>query len=451
VCPAPTLSEGRELMATLLPTRITQDPSDGYRFVPHLKTAEFDLRVSFDVLGGERIRARMTGSTVPTLRSGEYRADLTARPGDIRAAAARLCERWRTVFVEYQPTIAGRPVTGRTRPYTALVDLSGEPEGELRQTVAELARMGGSMLFDTLLGGDDERITMFRSSLAQALTDEGLRIRFDSSDLYLPWPMLCVKAEHLHESCAEADLSLDDLFTLFLGYRHQLEHAGDAFPWIPSESTAEPPMPAVSLNHDTTVGTRLQRVREVAAALTAGTKCTERTTYQDLVRDLGTQVLDDQLMYFWCHGVFAPNGAEPAQLVIRLTDQTPLDGYTVRELRTRFRRSGVINPFVMLNACYAGTASGDGERSFLGKELIDHGAQGVLGPRIAMPQAFAAEYAFHFIREYLIGGPEATAGRIVQHLAREFASRYRNPLGFAYALHSGMDSRLSRTSETGVA
>jgi hypothetical protein len=41
---------------------------------------------------------------------------------------------------------------------------------------------------------------------------------------------------------------------------------------------------------------------------------------------------------------------------------------------------------------------------------------------------------------------KATAGRITHELARHFAARYRNPLGFAYGLHGGMDSRLERTS-----
>ncbi|GAB2947161.1 hypothetical protein GCM10023080_002200 [Streptomyces pseudoechinosporeus] len=75
--------------------------------------------------------------------------------------------------------------------------------------------------------------------------------------------------------------------------------------------------------------------------------------------------------------------------------------------------------------------------------LIEHGAQGVLGPHIAMPQAFAAEYALEFVRRYLRG--ESTAGKVTHELARHFAARYRNPLGFAYGLHGGMDSRLELT------
>ncbi|MEK8172413.1 hypothetical protein NKH77_33795 [Streptomyces sp. M19] len=76
--------------------------------------------------------------------------------------------------------------------------------------------------------------------------------------------------------------------------------------------------------------------------------------------------------------------------------------------------------------------------------LIEHGAQGVLGPQIAMPQLFAAEYALEFVTRYLRGA--ATAGQITHELARHFAARYRNPLGLAYGLHCGMDARLDRTS-----
>ncbi|NYV73062.1 CHAT domain-containing protein [Streptomyces sp. UH6] len=417
----------------MLTTRVVQDPGDGFRRLPHLETEPPDLRVSFDVLGGGRIRARMSGTSVPALAGTEHRADLIARPDEVQGAAARLCARWRERFVDHQPVDEqGRALPDRRRPFATAADLSGEPEGELRPLVADLVRSGEALLFDTLLRGDDERTVMFRTYLAAALSREGLRVRFDS-DLHLPWSLLCT----YEESAATAAAGLDVLFARFLGYRHQIEHTGDAYAWI-EEPRGAPDLPTVSLNHDVRVG-RASRAEEVAKALAEGTACTVRTTYDELVRDLGNPELDEQLMYFWCHGEFVGNPPGPPVLAIRLSDGVLFDGHAVHELRVRYRGSS-FRPFVLLNACHAGLTGAGADQAFLGAKLIQHGARGVLGPQIAMPQAFAAEYALEFVTRYLEGA--ATAGRIVHDLARHFARLYRNPLGCAYGLHCGMDARL---------
>ncbi|MFD3778180.1 CHAT domain-containing protein [Streptomyces sp. NPDC058612] len=417
-------------------TRVVQDPSDGFRFLPHLQTEPPDLRVSFDVLGGGRIRARMSGTSVPALKGTEHKADLSAQPDEVHSAAARLCARWKELFVNFQPVDDhGRALRDRRRPYATAADLSAEPEHELLRVVDDLARGGESLLFNTLLRGDDVRTEMFRIYLRSALSQEGLRVRFDS-DLHLPWPMLCTAKDPTGSTA-----TLEATFARFLGHQHQIEHTGDAYAWIGPPVPA-PQQPAVSLNHDVRVG-RATRADEVAKALAEGTECTVRTTYEDLVRDFGNADLDEQLTYFWCHGEFISNEPEPHVLVLRLTDGTPFDGHTVRELRSCHRHSR-FRPLVLLNACHSGITGASTDRSFLGRMLIEHGAQGVLGPHIAMPQAFAAEYALEFVTRYLRG--QETAGRIAHELARHFAALYRSPLGFAYGLHGGMDTRLDRTN-----
>lgn len=447
-------------MPTQLPVRVTQNPSDGFRRLPHLETTEPDLRVSFDLIQGGRIRARMSGPVLWALRIGEHRADLAASPAEVRAAAARLRGRWKEVLVDHQPVDGqGRPLSGRLRPYASSADLSGEPEAELRKALSELTRSGASVLFDVLLGGDDPHTERFRMYLGEALAGEGLRIRFDSDALHLPWPMLCLEPD-------DAPETLDRLFARFLGHRHQIEHTGDAY-----VSLAHRPLEGrtvrakfgqwrsrqaswfaqwrigrgkavVSLNHDIAVGART-RAQEVADALSAGTHYTVRTTYDDLVRDLAREDLDEQLMYFWCHGRFVSNHPEPAYLAIQLSDGQIFDGHSVRELRAQYRLVPTpFRPFVVLNACHGGVSAGDADRSFLGRRLIEYGAQGVLGPQIEMPQMFAAEYALEFVTRYLRG--KDTAGKITLDLARHFAARYRNPLACAYALHCGMDARVER-------
>ncbi|MDX3673333.1 CHAT domain-containing protein [Streptomyces europaeiscabiei] len=435
-------------MSTHLPVRVVQDPSSGFRYLPHLATVEPDLRVSFDILDGGRLQARMSGPALPSLRGGEHKAVLSASPVEVRSAAARLCRRWKQIFVDYQPKDAeGRPQSDRRRPYAAAADLRDESEAELVAIVSQLVRSGASVLFDMLFGGGDERVEIFRSYLAMMLAGEGLRIRFDSHDLHLPWPMLCLRPQHLADAPLSAGTSeLDALFSLFLGHRHQIEHTGDAYQrlWLP---VPEPGPVAVSLNHDTRIGLKTC-ASAVAFTLGEGTRCEIRTTYDDLVRDLGKAHFDEQLMYFWGHGGFEPNGSEAAQLVIRLSDEIPFDGHTVREVRSEHRRTGTFHPFVLLNACQAGHAAGDADRAFLGRVLVEHGAQGVLGPQIDMPQAFAAEYAREFVRRFLRGGPDDTAGRIAYDLSRHFTAEFRNPLGFAYALHCGMDARVRLPERT---
>lgn len=111
-------------MPRALPTRIVQDPSDGFRCLPHLETQPPDLRVSFDVLGGDRIRARMSGRSVPALQGGEHKADLSSRPEEVLGATARLCARWKERFVDFQPADdQGRPLADRRRPYASAADL----------------------------------------------------------------------------------------------------------------------------------------------------------------------------------------------------------------------------------------------------------------------------------------------------------------------------------------
>ncbi|MEI5103788.1 CHAT domain-containing protein [Streptomyces sp. PmtG] len=428
-----------------LPTRVTQDPSHGFTRLPRHAIRPPDLVVGFDARrADEPVRAWMYGPAVPSLSGSEHTVTLSVRPGEVRAVAARLRQLWRDEFVALRPVDAsGRPTRHACPPYTSLVDLAAEPEGELRAALDRLALYGAQLLFDVLLGGEDEALKLFRGFLTDALGCRApLRVRFHS-DLFLPWPMLCLPA-----APREREPPLEDVFARFLGYRHQIEQTGgDAYARVADDR--DPPSraaPAVSLNHDTAVDAGgLTRAADVAAALAAGGDLVERTTRAELERALRDQRLDEQLMYFWCHGHFtAPaSGDEPPYLVLKLSDQLAIDAYTLRAHRPPPRDCVPFRPFVLLNACYAGLP-GNADLAYLGRALFDAGACGVLGPQVEMPQRFAAEYALAFVTRYLAG--RETAGAIAHALARHFADSCRNPLGFAYALHSGMDSRLERTA-----
>ncbi|MEU1848152.1 CHAT domain-containing protein [Streptomyces sp. NPDC019990] len=430
-----------------LQVRIIQDPSRGFTALPDTLTEGPDITVSLDVVGEDRLRARLYGPAVPSLYGMEHRVDLAVRPAEVRAAAARLCRMWKEVLVDHRPLTAdGRPVPGEPEtPYASLVDLRTRPVDELAPLVEELALVGSELLYGTLLGGTDARIDRFRGYLTRALAqDEDLRIRFDS-DLYLPWPMVCLAPEDLpsHPAPSSAAASpLSALFRRFLGHRHQIEQTGGAYPWLAGLREA-PDVPAVSLNHDTRVD-RAGRTRaaDVAALLAKGTRFVERSTWRELVSALARSDLCEQLMYFWCHGRFASDGPQPPSLVLSLTDQKSIDAHTIRDRRRRFGVDSPFQPFVILNACYAGLPEGSADAKFLSRAFVDAGARGVLGPQTEIPQVFAAEYALEFLTRYLDG--TRTAGSAALEVARYFADELHNPLGLAYALHHGMDTRLER-------
>ncbi|MFJ2927617.1 CHAT domain-containing protein [Streptomyces massasporeus] len=431
-----------------LQVRVIQDPSRGFTTLPDAVTQGPDITVSLDALGEDRLRARLYGPAVPSLYGTEHRVDLTVRPAEVRAAAARVCRMWKEVLVDHRPlTPDGRPLPDEPEtPYASLVDLRSRPVDELATLLEELALVGSELLYGTLLGGSDPRIDRFRGYLTEALArGEGLRIRFDS-DLHLPWPMVCLVPEDLPPGTGLSSTTspLSALFGRFLGHRHQIEQTGGAYPWLSGLREA-PDVPAVSLNHDTRVD-RAGRTRaaDVAALLAKGTRFVERSTWRELVSALARSDLCEQVMYFWCHGRFASDGPQPPSLVLSLTDQKSIDAYTIRDRRRRFGADHPFQPFVLLNACYAGLPEGSADARFLSRAFVDAGARGVLGPQIEIPQVFAAEYALEFLTRYLDG--TQTAGSIALDVARYFADHLHNPLGLAYALHHGMDTRLERSS-----
>ncbi|MFI7237647.1 hypothetical protein [Streptomyces cyaneofuscatus] len=112
----------------------------------------------------------------------------------------------------------------------------------------------------------------------------------------------------------------------------------------------------------------------MALVLQKGTRFTERSRYTELVAALDAPEWDEELTYFWCHGAFAPGGPELPHLAIRLSDDTLIDGHTIRSYRAPYQRRG-FHTFVLLNACHGATA-GECDWSFLSRVLIESGAQG---------------------------------------------------------------------------
>ncbi|NEA75452.1 hypothetical protein C8250_015430 [Streptomyces sp. So13.3] len=368
----------------------------------------------------------MFGPKVPPLKSGIHQAQLKNSGTVIHRKANRLRKIWKDRFLNHEQYEDGIPV--EVTPFQKSVDLTDYPEDKLLTVIKELADEG-SYLLKQLLDGDDPRLPILRRDLIEALQDENLRVRFNS-DVYLPWPMMALDALP-----GEAD----DHFARFLGYRHQIDQTADCYPGVASALIAHA-QAVTSLNVDTLLNTvdGAAKVRELLDA----TDLTERTQSNELISALQSPNVDEDLMYFWCHGSF--EGAPQPHLVIRLTDSMGIDGELVNRLRTEARtqgQQGTFRPFVILNACFAGLVADSVEFEHIGGVLIRSGAEGVLGPQIEIPKLFGAHYALEFIKAYLAGS--STAGGITRELARHFAKTYRNPLALTYSLHCGLDSRLA--------
>ncbi|MCX5186910.1 CHAT domain-containing protein [Streptomyces sp. NBC_00268] len=440
-------------MARELLTQIVQDPSRGFTRRPDLTVRHPDLVFALDAHADDHIRARMYGPAAPPSAT-EHALRLNVKPAAVTAAAAHLRALWKRELVDFQPVDGrGIPVGGRPYfPYATCPDLTAEPREELRGILDELARQGSHLLYGELLGDGGQGTRRFGEILTDALSrEEPLRIRVDS-DLVLPWPMLALP----EDTASGPGGPVGDAFRRFLGYRHQIEQTGGHHPSLPAppalpdpaddeHARLPPPLPVVSLNHDQGIDPEgATRAGEVESALATGTVRVERTRCDELLGALRSGALEEQLMYFWCHGHFRPVPDDSAPLfAVRLSDHKDIDVRTVLTERGVAEPPLPRRPLVFLNACYAGLPA-DAEPARLGGALIEAGAGGVLGPQIEMPRLFAAEYAHAYITRYL-GGRE-TAGEIVHGLARHFADVWSNPLGLAYALQCGMDSRLERAT-----
>ncbi|MER7847065.1 CHAT domain-containing protein [Kitasatospora sp. NPDC096077] len=407
---------------------VRQNPSADYTRLPHQPDhgdvspakgpAPLDLIVTLRRHGDE-LHASAFRPAERTPRGRVNRAQLAISAPKLLHLAARLRSVWRDRLVGYDPD----PYD--PYPFATAVDFSPLAAVAERK-VAELAEEGRYFL-ETMFAGGDRSLALFREYLTDTLTDHGsLRISFDS-DLHLPWPMLAVEGDQ------------PDPWADFLGHRHQIEQTGAAYPPI-QPPTAPRAKPVTSLNTDDQL-TAIGRAPEVRKLLEDRSQLTVRTDSDLLLESLSAAVLDEDVMYFWCHGQFVANDSPYEQLAVRLSDDRHIDAELVRRHRRRHldRPDAVFRPFVLLNACHTGQSAA-AELDHLGRALVDLGADGVLGPQIQIPQEFAAEYAFAFLDHYLTG--EFTAGEITQQLVRWFAREYRNPLALAYSLHCGIDSIL---------
>lgn len=422
-----------------------QDPSRGYRLLPEAPAcAPRELTVTLRSPARDVVLISMWSETglLPQPRGASHHARLGVGSDRIDMLSARLISVWQT-FVAFEPVSgSNRPL--EQEPYIRYADLSGRPQSELLAQVSELAREGAHLL-EELLAGEDTELVRFRDNLLRLLELEDLRIRFDS-DLGVPWPMLAVG----YESLLSGGRLTGDPFRLFIGHRHQVEATSGAYAdywWVSDRAR-----PVGSANLDSELK-NVPLAEDVLKLLHGRMEVTERHFREELLLDLSRPVLDEDLMYYFCHGSYEAQGGRTWQ-ALRLSEELPIDaelvhGYRKPHSEATARRGTVslFHPLVVLNACFAGSPASTGFTN-LSAAFVKHGALGVLAPQIAVPQVFGTEFALRFLSCYLDQG--MTAGRALLESVRWFATTYRNPLALAYGLVCGLDSRIAPEAQEGT-
>lgn len=411
-------------MAFELSAEIVHDPSGEYTRLPSDHGQRpLDLTVTLNVCADDRVVVHAISNGRRAPRTRVHRAWLQTSASAIRAEADRLRHFWHENVVHHRlPDTDGMPCG----PYLFADACDVSPHRDTVGPLIEELAVQGKRVLDKVLAGRDRELERFRDYLLGELCAEGLRVSFDS-ELYLPWPMLAVRPGN-----SGAPPS-------FLGRRHQIEQTGASYPPYQAPSATRS-TPATSLNTDTSLD-GIGRSDAVYELLRVASDLTVRTTAEELFKSLRSPEFDEDLMYFWCHGMFVERGAHRT-VGIRLSDGKLIDADSVHRYREEYRdsRESAFRPFILLNACHAGEPAATAELEYLGNAFIEHGADGVLGPQIEMPQVFAAEYAHAFIERYLYG--QETAGEICHALVRHFLDDLHNPLALTYSLHCGIDSRL---------
>ncbi|MHA4814199.1 CHAT domain-containing protein [Streptomyces aculeolatus] len=423
-----------------LAVEVLQNPSHGFTGVP--PTRDGSRTAAIDEAPAElRVRLLQTGTglsilAIPRGASVCHAADWHEAPLEVSAdelqdRADRLLAIWRDQVVLRQTTHPGSGQRVGGRALAESVDLT-ELREQTDTLVAKLADEGFDLLH-VMLDGSGYDLGRFREFLLATLAGgQQLRISFDS-EWQLPWPMLAVDP-------AECDSPWE----AFLGHRHQIEQARTGYPWDHAP-LGRRERATVSLNKDTTLD-HVARAHEVQKLLEERSLLTVRTRGSELLAALSRPVLKEDVMYFWCHGRFVNTGTASQVLAVQLSDTEDIDGPVLRRKRRSFIRSphSRFKPFVLLNACHSAKAASPARLKYLGQELIDQGADGVLAPQIEIPEEFAAEYAYAFLDLYLTGAH--TAGAIGQWLVRRFAQDFHNPLALVYSLNSGINTRLNLVS-----
>jgi len=407
-----------------VPLAVIDDPSNGYRDIRRPTRAKPVRLIVTLWVTPEGLLASTYASGRLTTDMGNRNARLPTSVDKLEELAGELRAAWHDEIVRHALLDEHGFPTTRTDDAHMPLNLHASAES-IDESVALLADKGRQLL-RLLLCGDDVSVRTVRDFVLDILAGDGdIEVTFDS-EIHLPWPLLAIgDAPHPVET--------------FLGYRHRLQYTGVGQRL--ASSTCPPRSTPVGSHYADISLNGVGRADEVHKLLDERTDLRTRTNSRELMADLGQRDLDDDLMYFWCHGTFDDIHTPHHALAVSLTDPRPIRGSDIERIREPHGPTALFNPFVLLNACHGGRGSLSRALPQLGSALVLRGAKGVLGPLFEIPTLFASHYAHAFIEAYLDGHE---AGHITRALARHFHTAYHNPLGLAYALHCGLDARIKR-------
>lgn len=406
-----------------LSSRIVTDNSDGLLAVSSSATnLEREVNVSFEYrrdAGNFVVRA--WGSAFPA-DGGQYLGRLLRTQAAVDAAVMSCYDSW-------DRNVLKRKV-GSRRPFVDGWDLSSLDTQVVGHTMRALAQAGNT-LFQNLFSTGDAGLHEISGRLLAVMRSGPRVVAFHSDELLAPWWLIYTgDPEHAASEWATAG---------FWGYSHLIEHQ---FSRVRNSNAiyVDESGPRTSLNVDPRIDRRgRQFVAPVRGLLTERVgACDERTEKLGLAVAMRADDFNDQLMYFGCHGHVVPAGANGFQGELRLSDDEPIRSDDIRAWLVKAPIQS--NPAILVNACRGGQIASPFYMTFA-RELLELGANCLVGPQVDVPIAFATEFAIRLLSEFL--KPETRLGPLLQGLVREFMDRYQNPLGLSYSLYRGLDTHFA--------
>jgi hypothetical protein len=224
--------------------------------------------------------------------------------------------------------------------------------------------------------------------------EQPLRIIVKSDKLYVPWNLLYIDGA--------LSSRIPEFACGFLGFRHQVvQQIENLFtPPLNDFGVAQPLI--VSQQRDITLPIHAH-LDEFLQTLAGQVVIIERD-HQAFTQAIQRGDCDDHILYFCCHGSRAPKKGEQPSLTISHGEKLYPDHIRDLMLEGHF----VNQPFVVINACYAGEY-GEALHDAFGPAFLSRGASTILAPAVTIPKTYAARYA-RAVFEELFHGPRTRPG-----------------------------------------
>lgn len=286
--------------------------------------------------------------------------------------------------------------------------------------------------------------------LLQASASGSLHLQIVSSDFYLPWNLLYTAPSGQREPLTPQAVSAEGIW----GFRHVIEQvpARDLSHLRSSaiiDASAGLKISAhINLNIDRTVykpaTEQLEFFKAKASDAALKLELTTRFNEDEALQAFQGEADAEEVMYFFCHALTKGDPKtrfEESRLI--LTEESR--ALTLGDLVIGTFGLPPLSqaPLVFLNACGSAEMDARFYDSFV-QFMRDRGARTVIGTLNDTPIYAGAEFAKKFFDQFLQGGPQNAAAKLLFRLRREFLEVYRNPIGLSYALFYNGDTYVKR-------